>query len=245
MAKKQKSQQFQKKNTIQQGTPAELCVSTLSPWWSAPVISDKQYYGWVSSAGYGITAFLFGILSLYFYMGYTVRPRILDREIITRIMNPPSGASYEIYPIGPADSITPARLNGESNGILFKCSPGAPVGFLVSKNMLTLPEDIKNFDISVCSAFQGSPSINFGFTNRIPQDYQLNWNDFFLRMTMASLEQPPSQDQMRYYVTMPGHFYAPSQFEVPWNSAKYFFFLITAPIKTEIFMEKMIFVEKR
>lgn len=244
MAKKRKPQQ-PAIPAIQPGDSAGSSGIAQSSWREKPFLPQEWYFGWISKTGYYATALLFVLLTIYFLLGYQTRPRILDRDLVARIMNNSSGPSNEIYAIGPPNSIQNARFNEKEEGLYFKCGGDEPVGFLLSRNLLNIPTNTINIGLSICNAYKGVPTFCFGFTNRNLADYQYDWRKLMAGIKMVSQEEPPSPEKMQYFVTISSTFYTSDFFDVPWNEAKYCLFLFTAPVPTELFLEKIIFVEKR
>ncbi|MBN2326074.1 MAG: hypothetical protein JXR73_02895 [Candidatus Omnitrophica bacterium] len=242
MAKKRKSHNAAKATP----PPAPSAPAPLAPaQWRSPVLSEAAYYGWISYIGYGLTGLLFILLTAYFIAGNLIRPRILDMQFVQRLMHPPENQPVEIYRIGPPDASVYAQSKEGKEGILFQFGPDAAAGFIVSINMLPIPDDARNLGLSIHSAYKGIPSINYGFTDRLPPPESATWYTFLSDNAAVVTEISPNEKEMRYFVTMAAHYYTPDQFKVGWREAKYFFFVFTAPTPTELFLDKLIFVEKQ
>lgn len=214
-------------------------------WNNTVLIADSVYYGIVSWFGIGCTVLFLVALSAYFIKAMSVRPRILDRQIVTRFIDPPTGQPATIYRMGPENSIAPARSQDGRTGLHFTFGENRSSGMILSRELIRIPDDAKNFAVTLNCAYKGHPTFYLGFTNRVPTGNVDSFEEILAGETMVMLELPPSLDQMRFFLSMASTYYTPDLFEVPWTEARYFYFFITSPIPTEFFLNDMILVEKR
>ncbi len=208
-------------------------------------MTDRVYYEVVTWFGIGCTAFIIVALSAYFIRALSVRPRILDREIVGRLINPPTDSPSTIYRMGPENSIAHARSQDGRTGLHFTFGENRSSGMIFSRELLEIPDDAKNFGITLNCAYRGHPTFYIGFTNRVPSGNVESYTELLMGETMVMIELPPSLDQMRFFLTMASTYYTPDRFEVSWAEARYFYFFFTSPVATELFLDDMFFLEKR
>ncbi|MGC9327006.1 MAG: hypothetical protein ACP5I1_05190, partial [Candidatus Hinthialibacter sp.] len=195
--------------------PKPSAAATFVPaQWRSPVFSAAAYYKWASYASYALTGLLFLVLTAYFTIAHSVRPRILDLHFVQRLLHPPKDQPAEIYRIGPPDSSAAAQSKEGNEGILFRFGPGAVAGFLVSTDLLHLPAGAQNLGLSIHSAYKGSPAVNYGFTNQLPSLENISWYAFLADNAAVVMEIPPNETEMKYFISMPAHYYTPDQFKV-------------------------------
>ncbi len=207
-------------------------------WGRHPFISQDEFFGIINKSGRVITNLLFVALLIFFYRGYTIRPRILNDDLIQRITHPPQKSMGQVFHLGPASSKQKVRFEKDKEGIRFNMIPDESVGFYISTDFFKILPGAKNLGLTTCSQYKGSPTITYGFTD-IPPDKTINITSTF------SVQMTPRINTEAYMVSIPSKYYKPGKFEVPWDRAKYFYFYFTSPSPMELILEKLIFIENK
>ncbi len=226
-------------------SPKKIHTGFFSSWWDEPFVSTERYYGILSRIGIGISMVLFLATTAYFVKGNWVRPRILDSNFVTRILQSAENPDVQLFRVGPVNSFAPAEAQDGKKGLYFRFGGEQVAGFVVSRNLLKIPDDAQNFGISISCAYKGNPTLIMGFPKQEPVGNIENWKPFIERESGVTKEFPPSQDSMRFFLTLATTYYKPEDFSLPWNQAKYAFFVFQSPVPTELFLENIVFVEKR
>ncbi len=205
----------------------------------APALPFSVYHGAVSKAAFVVTLIAFLGLAAFLTKGYFTRPVIHESNLIETILNLNGKQCPEdFFLIDPNQSIQRARLGDEEDAIYFRIESGQKGGFVIDAKALNLPGDADNFCVPILAYYQGAPSINYGFKNR---GIQLAGKSSY---KLVNMQMTPSLDSPNYFLSIPDMTHDKPSFEIPWDEADQFFFIIDADAPTDIYIAKITILEK-
>lgn len=221
-----------KRKTTKKSTAAKSSLSNWKNLSQKALLPEAVYFGFLSNLGHTLTVITLTAAVLFLLGGYLTRPTILEENLIPKLLYPEKFGDFR--PL----AAYPNQRSGKSpfsnyEAYSFYAAPDSPSGFVIPRKVLNIPENTQKIGLCIIAAYQGVPYIKYGFAGK-----EHSMEDIGFHLGGIRLELLPTPNEIKMTTMLPDY-NSREAFEVPWDHAESFFFLISAKVPSDMHIIKI------